>query len=203
MYWYFFFKDMKGHSKLFLLIAILLLLYAMGKLMHLSPLLIILVFGLALSNHQTFFKVFKNDWTDDDPIEKIEKEFHLITLETAFVVRTFFFVVFGMTITLSSLVNVKVFLISALVLAGLYLIRFIILKLFLRKDITPELFIAPRGLITILLFFAIPAANKVEAFDSGILLYVILISSLIMTYSLIADKKKQKQPISTEVEVAE
>ena len=164
----------------------------MGKLLHLSPLLIILIFGLALSNHQTFFKIFKNDFEQDDPIEKIEKEFHLITLETAFVVRTFFFVVFGMTIALSSLINAKVFLISALILVGLYAVRFIMLKLFLRKDITPELYIAPRGLITILLFFAIPSSFQVENFDTGILLYVILISSLVMTFSLIQDSKKKK-----------
>lgn len=193
----FFFKDMKSHSKLFLLIAVLLILYAMGKLLHLSPLLIILVFGLSLANHHTFFRVFKNDFAEEDNIATIEKEFHLITLETAFVVRTFFFVVFGMTIVLSQLVSLKVFLVSALVLAGLYLVRFVMLKLFLKKDIVPELFIAPRGLITILLFFAIPPAFQVVEFDSGILLYVILVSSLIMTFSLIKDSKRQKENLES------
>ena len=189
----FFFKDLKGHIRLFLLIAVLLILYAAGKLLHLSPLLIILVFGLSLSNHQIFFKIFKNDLDpDNDPIAKIEKEFHLITLETAFVVRTFFFVIFGMTIVLSSLVNVNVAIISVLVLVALYLVRFIALKVFAKDSILPELFIAPRGLITILLFFAIPAAHQVAAFDSGILLYVILVSSLIMTFSLIKDGKRIK-----------
>ncbi len=184
----FIFKDMKSHSKLFLLIAVLLLLYAAGKLLHLSPLLIILIFGMALANHHLFFKVFKNKSSDDDPIEKIGNEFHLITLETAFVVRTFFFVIFGMTISLASLVNLNVFIISALVLVALYAVRFIALIPFLRNGILPELFIAPRGLITILLFFAIPAVHQVETFDAGILLYVIIISSLIMTLALILNK---------------
>ena len=183
----FIFKDMKSHSKLFLLIAVLLLLYSAGKLLHLSPLLIILIFGLALANHQLFFKIFKNDLSNEDPIEKIGHEFHLITLETAFVVRTFFFVIFGMTIKLASLVNVQVAIISALILLALYVVRFVALKPFL-KSITPELWIAPRGLITILLFFAIPAVHQVEAFDQGILLYVIIISSLIMTFALIRNK---------------
>ncbi len=198
----FLFKDMKGHVKLFLLIAILLLLYAVGKLMHLSPLLIILIFGMALSNHRTVFKIFRNDFQDpdEDPIEKIEKEFHLITLETAFVVRTFFFVIFGMTIDLASLVNFDVFLISALVLVILYVVRFIFLKLFLRDGITPELWIAPRGLITILLFFAIPAAYTQVDFNSGVLLYVIIISSLIMTFGLIYDKGEAEVPQSSESE---
>lgn len=186
----FLFKDMKGHVRLFLLISVLLLLYALGKLMHMSPLLIILIFGMALSNHQTVFRVFKNDFAnpDEDPIEKIEKEFHLITMETAFVVRTFFFVIFGMTIDLDALVNMDVFVISAFVLGILYLVRFIFLKIFLKDGIIPELWIAPRGLITILLFFAIPAEYASSDFNSGILLYVIIISSVIMTFSLIYNR---------------
>ncbi len=185
------FKDMRGNVRLFLLIAVLLLLYALGKLLHLSPLLIILIFGLALSNHQKVFKIFRNYFVDaeQDPIEKIEKEFHLITMETAFVVRTFFFVIFGMTIDLQALVDFDVFAISILVLGILYMARFLFLKVFLRGGIVPELWIAPRGLITILLFFAIPVAHASDDFNSGILLYVIIISSLIMTFALIRDKK--------------
>ncbi len=187
----FIFKDLKSHSKLFLLIAVLLLLYAAGKLLYLSPLLIILIFGMALANHHLFFKVFKNEESDEDPIEKIGNEFHLITLETAFVVRTFFFVIFGMTISLISLVNLNVFIISALILVALYVVRFVALIPFLRKGIMPELWIAPRGLITILLFFAIPVMHQVETFDAGILLYVIIISSLVMTLALILNKGKK------------
>ena len=189
------FKDMKGHTRLFLLISILLILYAAGKLLHLSPLIIILVFGLALANHQLFFKIFKNNWfEEDDGIERIEKEFHLITLETSFVVRTFFFVIFGMTINLSSLVDVNVLLESLAVLAALYAVRFVVLKFLLKGSMLPELFLAPRGLITILLFFAIPVANQIPQFDSGILLYVIIISSLIMTFGLIKNGRKPDDP---------
>ena len=52
------------------------------------------------------------------------------------------------------------------------------------------MFIAPRGLITILLFYTIPKAYQLEGFDEGILLYTILLSSLIMTVSLIIGKNK-------------
>ena len=41
------FQNITGNVKLFLLIATLLLLYAVGKMFHLSSLLIILVFGKA------------------------------------------------------------------------------------------------------------------------------------------------------------
>ncbi len=185
----FIFKDLKSHTRLFLLIAILLILYSAGKLLHLSPLLIILIFGLALANHQLFFKWFKNDWLEgDDAIQKIEKEFHLITLETAFVVRTFFFVIFGMSIELSSLISVNVLLFSIAVLLALYAVRYIVLLICSPKHIVPEVYIAPRGLITILLFFNIPLAHSIPNFQNGILLYVIIISSLVMTFGLIRHK---------------
>ncbi len=199
----FIFKDIKGHTRLFLLIAILLLLYACGKVfLHLyGALLIILFFGLALSNHQKFFKIFKKSYNpnkEKDPIEVIEKEFHLITLETAFVVRTFFFVVFGLSITLSSLVSFNVFCISVAVLIVLYFVRIIFLRLLYGKDLLPELFIAPRGLITVLLFYQLPIEIKNPGFDEGILLYVIIISALIMTGSLIVESRKSSQvPVTT------
>lgn len=187
------FKDMKGQIRLFLLIATLLILYAAGKLLHLSPLLIILIFGLTLANHQTFFRIFKNFFSEHDPIEEIEKEFHLITLETSFVVRTFFFVVFGMSITLSSLIGLKVFLISVAILTALYAIRFLVLRSLFQRNVVPEIWIAPRGLITILLFYAIPEIHEIHAFESGVLLYVIIISSLIMSVALIAQKANGKK----------
>lgn len=184
------FKDIKGQIRLFLLIAVLLILYAAGKLLHLSPLLIILIFGLMLANHHMFFRIFKNFFKDHDPVEEIREEFHLVTLETAFVVRTFFFVVFGMTIVLSSLLDVNMLLISLAIIGALYAVRAIMLRIFLKKDMIPELWIAPRGLITILLFFAIPQVHEIANFDNGILLYVIIITSLVMTVALIANGKK-------------
>ena len=56
--------------------------------------------------------------------------------------------------------------------------------------VLPQLFIAPRGLITILLFYAIPEAAIVPGFEPGILLFIIIGTSLIMTWALIRDKRK-------------
>ena len=60
--------------------------------------------------------------------------------------------------------------------------------LFQRKRIFPLLYIAPRGLITILLFFQIQGAYAQFAqpqFDQGILLVIILVTSIIMTIALV------------------
>ena len=122
-------------------------------------------------------------------MHRIFHELHIITLETAFVVRTFFFVIFGITIVLSSLLSLNVAMVSILIIISIYVIRFLILRIFVGKDILPQVFIAPRGLITILLFYAIPAEAEVPGFESGILLFVIIATSLIMTWAMIRDKK--------------
>ena len=184
------FQGIKSQAKQFLLIAVLLLLYAIGKKLHLSSLIIILVFGLVIANVRLFFFGPLKAYLNVERTKQIYHELHIITLETAFVVRTFFFVVFGITIVLASLLSFKVLLISILILASIYLIRFILLRAFFGKDYSPQLFIAPRGLITVLLFYAIPAEAIVPGFEPGILLFIIIGTSLIMTWAMIRDKKK-------------
>ncbi|MDX1315816.1 MAG: cation:proton antiporter, partial [Eudoraea sp.] len=184
------FQGIKSQAKQFLLIAVLLLLYAIGKKFHLSSLIIILIFGLVIANMKLFFAGPMKKYLNEERAKQIYKELHIITLESAFVVRTFFFVVFGITIVLSSLLSVRVLLISVLILASIYGIRFVLLRTFLGKDIFPQLFVAPRGLITVLLFYAIPEEAKVAAFDQGILLFVIIGTSVIMTWAMIRDRKK-------------
>ena len=68
------------------------------------------------------------------------------------------------------------------------------------KDIIPQLFLAPRGLITILLFFAIPEELSAGKEFQGVLLFVILASCLIMTWSLISYKNKLAQTIASKEE---
>jgi NhaP-type Na+/H+ or K+/H+ antiporter len=190
------FQGIKSQAKQFLLIAVLLLLYAIGKKFHLSSLIIILVFGLVIANMKLFFGGPMKRYLKEDRAKQIYRELHIITLESAFVVRTFFFVVFGITIVLSSLLSIRVLLISILILASIYGIRFVLLRTFLGKDIFPQLFVAPRGLITVLLFYAIPPEAQLAGFEPGILLFVIIGTSVIMTWAMIRDRRK---PVSADV----
>jgi cell volume regulation protein A len=184
------FQQIKSQAKLFLLIAVLLLLYAIGKQLHLSSLLIILIFGLVIANMKLFFGGKLSHFLQYEKAHRIYHELHIVTLETAFVVRTFFFVIFGLTIAVASLFNFQVAMVSLLIIVSVYAIRFVILRTFVGSDILPQLFIAPRGLITILLFYAIPSEIQVASFEPGILLFVIMGTSLIMTWAMIKDKKK-------------
>jgi len=195
----FLFQKIRTELKLFLLIAVLILLYAISKMFHLSSLLIILVFGLMLSNRQIFFPGKIRKYLDENQMSGIFDNFKMITLESSFVVRTFFFVIFGFTIVLSSLVNFEVWLVSVLVLAVLYGLRFAWFRLVIRKDIYPDIWMAPRGLITILLFYSIPENLAVAEFNDGILLLVILVSSITMAVSMIRYRKNAQQDVTLEV----
>lgn len=190
------FQKITSQTKLFLLISALLLIYSVAKLQHLSSLLIILVFGLVIANKDIFFFGPLKKWLDKKKADEMYHGLHTITMESAFVVRTFFFVVFGMTIVFSTLASWSVIGISLLCLLVIYVIRFALLRGSLGSDIVPQLYIAPRGLITILLFYSIGDKLAVPDFSPGILLFIIIGTSIIMTVSLIFDKQRTNKSIN-------
>ena len=185
-----FFQAVEGHVKLFFLIGILIMLYGAGKYFHLSPLLLILIFGLGLNNKNLFFRGSFAFLIHDETFDNIVKDFRIITLESAFVVRTFFFVVFGISITLTPLLDPWVWVITLCALVAIYVPRFIGLKLAGRTKVSPEIYVAPRGLITVLLFYGIPENMLSEQFNTGILVLTILVTSFVMSFGLILDGRK-------------
>ncbi len=181
------FQHLQMQVKLFLIIGILMLLFAVGKIFHLSSLLLILTFGLVLNNTDLFFQGRLSKIFDKEKVKPILHDFHTLTLESAFLIRTFFFVIFGLSISISSLYNFEVAINSAVIVAVLYCIRYLLLRVFGKGHMFPEVFIAPRGLITVLLFFVVAKNDSftIENFDTGLLLYPILITSMIMMVALI------------------
>jgi NhaP-type Na+/H+ or K+/H+ antiporter len=186
-------QNIKAEVKLFVLISILVILYSIGKLFHISSLFIILVFGLVLNNHTLFFRGRLKKYVNPIAINTLYTNLRLITLESSFVVRTFFFVIFGMSIMLTSLLSLKLLVLSLVILVIIYGIRFFTLRIILGKSIQPEIYTAPRGLITILLYYSIPPELVLPEFDPGILFYIIIISSLVMAISLISNGKNKKK----------
>jgi hypothetical protein len=72
----------------------------------------------------------------------------------------------------------------------IYLIRALQLTYF-KVKLMPLLFIAPRGLITILLFLSIPEANRIPFVSKALIIQVIVLSSLFMMIGLIFNKKEK------------
>ncbi|RPG59019.1 MAG: sodium:proton exchanger [Flavobacteriales bacterium TMED191] len=199
------FQKIKGHTKLFFLFSILLLLYALGEMLHLSSLLIVLIFGIILNNYQLVFVGFLSNLIDDEKVTSIQNYFKIIIMESAFVVRTFFFILFGYYVSLSSLLNFEVIIISLVLLAAIYFIRFVLIFPTMGGRSWPELFLSPRGLITILLFFSIPEEYVVNTvfhteIIPGILLFIILGSALAMSNALIGVKKLEFEKKLAEIE---
>ncbi len=193
------FQNLETKVKLFLMIGVLFLLFSIGKLMHLSSLLIILVFGLILSNYKLFFIGRLKKYLRPMAIENIKESFLMITIESAFVVRTFFFVIFGFSIALTTLFDVKVAIVSAAILVVIYVSRIISFLPYKHQNLKRAISIAPRGLITLLLFYSIPDEFYFEGFSSGILLFVIIVTSLVMTSGLMKkDKKKEEEESEVE-----
>lgn len=176
--------------KFFLVFALLIILYEAGKLIHLPSLIIILVFGLIMNNWHLvklpgIAKLFKK--------EKVEETTHLlhtVTAESSFLIRTFFFILFGFSMDLSLLGDKGVLIAGGAIVLILLVIRFLYLRFFLRENVYPEVAFIPRGLITILLFYKIPEALQLRNFNEGILFFVILVTGLIMMLGMIFYKKR-------------
>jgi hypothetical protein len=198
----------KSNIKFFLFIAILTLLFSIGKLLHISSLLLIFIFGIILRNYNIIEKLKLSKLLKKEIITEIREDFHFIILETAFLIGTFFFIMFGANINITDWLNIKVVIIGSIIIATIYLVRYIFLKLFNWKEKISlnELFLAPRGLITIILFYKIPPQYHLQSFDTGIISFVVVVSIILMAYGIRKSKKQlleDERVIVAEIEQAE
>jgi hypothetical protein len=183
----------KLNIKFFLIFSLLILIYASGKIFNLPSLIIIIAFGLLINNWE------KIKWPrllrhfPHPEIESLRHLLHSVTAETSFLIRTFFFILFGFSISLKFLSDGQVIMVGSLIVAALFFVRLLYLRFFLRTNLFPESFFIPRGLITIVLFYKIPDNLKLSSFNDGILFYIILTTSIIMALGMIFYKKKPEQ----------
>ena len=205
----YFFQKIKEGAKLFFLLSILALLYGIGKVLHFESLILILFFGVVLNNHTLFFKGKLKTFIDEQRVESLIDNFKVLIGETAFVIRTFFFVLFGFSIVMAKLFDLEVLYIGLSLVGVIFIVRAVFLLIFTGKNISPLIYLAPRGLITVLLFMKVQSENIEMGADlaniDGVLLFVILLSCLIMMYGLIINKKQQNQKelLSPEIESQE
>lgn len=177
------------HIKFFLIIAILILVYAIGQSYHLSSLVLILSTGLFLNNADTI----ENAWFRSVFLYKNLtadlSQLYQLSAESAFILRTFFFVIFGFTMNIGDLNNKIVLANGFFILISIYIIRVVFLKIFKKENLSPILYIAPRGLISILLYFNLPASLKIPEVGTPFLFLVVLGSSIVMTLGITLSKR--------------
>ncbi|MBP6455233.1 MAG: cation:proton antiporter [Chitinophagaceae bacterium] len=190
-----FLNKIKHHIKFVPMIILVLLIYSISKVFHLPALIFILIFGLFIGNidelrHYKFIQKFH-------PINftKNVHKFREITTELAFLIRALFFILFGFLIDIADVLNSETILFALYITLGIFISRFIVLKIF-RIQTNPLVFLAPRGLITILLFLSIPISQKIIQIDKSLITQVIILSALIMMIGLMRFKKPEVENVN-------
>ncbi|SJZ93372.1 cation:proton antiporter domain-containing protein [Sediminibacterium ginsengisoli] len=171
--------------KFFLIFALLIFLYESGKMMHLPSLIIILFFGLLMNNWSLIRSRRIRNAFPEEKVKETTQFLHSITAETSFLIRTFFFILFGYSIDVKLMFSQDVMLIGGLIVLILLVTRFLYLRFFLRESVYPEVVFIPRGLVTILLFYKIPGIFRLSSFNEGIVFFVILVTSFIMMLGML------------------
>src|SRR5690554_3563691 len=174
---------LRNHVKFFLILFLLLLVYSLAKLFHLPALLLVFLFGLALNN-TLLLKKWK--WVaskiDLMKVQEDLKYMQVSATESTFLVRTFFFVIFGYSLQWSLILKLQVFLVSLAIVVFIFGFRYFYFKFFAPKHLFPESLIAPRGLITVLLFYSIPTEMQIVPVHLGTLFLVVVITALTMAF---------------------
>lgn len=172
-------RKIQHHIKFIPIILWVVLLYGITKVYHLPNLLFILAFGLVLSNLEWLGRLKPlRRFSLGKAVPDVERFQELIG-EVAFLVRSLFFLLFGYTLKTAEILNMQSILWSVGIVALVYLVRAAQLRLS-GLPLSPLLFIAPRGLITILLFVSLPEGMAVALIDRSVLAQVIVLTSLVM-----------------------
>jgi hypothetical protein len=182
------------HSVKFVpIILMIVLIYAVSKEYHLPALIFILLFGLFLGNLDEIKQTTFIEKLQPEILKKEVHKFKELTGEIAFLIRSLFFLLFGYLIETAELLNTETIIWAIGITSGIFLLRLIFL-LILKIQVMPILFIAPRGLITILLFLTIPVSQTTELVNKSLIIQVIILTALAMMFGLIFAKNEQVKP---------
>lgn len=185
-------SKIEHHIKFIPIILLVVLIYVVSKIYHLPGLIFILIFGLSIGNLDEL-KRFK--WLEKFEVDALDKEvtkFKELTIEGTFLIRALFFLLFGYLIETSEVLNADTFIWAASIVFCIFMFRYIQLKLS-KLPIKPLLFIAPRGLITILLFLSIEPTHTISLVNNSLIIQVIILSALVLMFGLMAHKPQDTE----------
>lgn len=177
------------HIKFAPIVLLIILIFAISEIYHLPALIFIMLFGLFIGNFDELerFKIIQN--LKPRTLDREVHKFKEIIVEAAFLVRSLFFLLFGFLMKTEDILNPHTFELAVGIILLIYIVRAIQLKIF-KVKLMPLLYIAPRGLITILLFLNIPLESKIPLVNKALIIQVIVLSALIMMVGLIFNKKE-------------
>lgn len=179
-------NKIEHHVKFVPIILLVVLIYAVSKIYHLPGLIFILLFGLSIGNLDGL-KRFQ--WIEKFKLDELKNQvnkFRELTTEGAFLVRALFFLLFGYLET-SEVLNTDTLLWTLAIVFFIFFFRAIQLKLS-KLSLQPLLFVAPRGLITILLFLSIEQSHNISIVNKSLTTQVIILTALLMMIGLMTNK---------------
>ncbi|MBK0369936.1 cation:proton antiporter [Flavobacterium agrisoli] len=179
------------HIKFVPIILLIILIYEISKMYHLPALFFILIFGLSINN---FDELKRYKWSERFRPESLSKEvekFKELNIEAAFVIRALFFLLFGYLLETSEILNPDTFIWALGIVAIIFALRAVQLLLS-KMPLMPLLFVAPRGLITILLFLSLDASLKIPLVNKSLIIQVIVLTTLFMMFGIMISSKKEE-----------
>ena len=177
------------HIKFVPIILLIIIIYEILKEYHLPSLIFILIFGLFLGNLD---EISDNRFIKKLKPESLNKEvlrFKDLIVEGTFLIRAMFFLIFGYQIETSDIISTDTLALSIAIVIGIYTIRLLQLVMS-NMPIFPLLFVAPRGLITILLFISIMPADTIPIVNNSLITKVIIETALIMMFGMMVNVNK-------------
>ncbi|HOT16940.1 MAG TPA: cation:proton antiporter [Bacteroidales bacterium] len=184
------------HVNYVIIMTFVVLVYVLAELYHLPALLLVLVFGLALSNNRIVENTFISRYIEFGKFNRDLNAFRRILGELTFLVRSFFFIIFGYYTSVEGVFYPENLITAFIITAGILLIRWLFFYCILRIKSLPLVLFAPRGLITILLFLSIPAAYMIPEINTEVITLVILMTLLAMMLGNIISPRKAKRVVS-------
>jgi len=176
------------HIKFIPIMVLVILIYSVSKVFHLPALVFILIFGIFLGNLDEF-KRFK--WIEifkPDELDKEVKKFKELTIEATFLIRALFFILFGYSLKASDILNPETLVWAVGIVLMIFAFRAAQLELS-KLPLTPLLFLAPRGLITVLLYLSIDQSQRILLVNKSLIIQVIILTALVMMVGLLFSKK--------------
>jgi len=171
---FFLINRIEGHVRFVPLLAGLMLLYAAGKYLHLSPLVLVLVCGLLLNNPHLL------EWNDrlrsmhTVGYDKTLKEFKGLVAELTFATKSVFFIMLGYWTDIHHMIDWRAWAIAASMVGFVFASRAGILRVLRIPDAERLVWVAPRGLITVLLFLTAAENDALAGFPFGAVMLVVL-----------------------------
>ncbi|MEC5386095.1 cation:proton antiporter [Uliginosibacterium sp. H3] len=170
------------HVRVLPLIFGIVLLYGVGKMMHLAPLVMVLLVGLLLNNGFLIERLTRGRMKAAASFATDLEGFKHLTAEFTFVVRSFFFVLLGFSTKLANLANPMAWGIAAVIMVCCILPRLPLLRWVAGERSRALVFFAPRGLITVLLFMSLPEEYRLPDAPPATVMLVILMWAMLLTY---------------------